>query len=141
MQYLQPIADALNQVPPAFWPLAVQTVISAVIVSPLALTIKKWWKIEGEKVMMFIVILGSIVTAVIAYLQDDPKYGPWLVAVQGGLTFATTQPVYYLFVKPLYSGLASWFASQVAQAAQLNDVKSAAVPASGLPIGDNTKQI
>lgn len=133
----KPILDALNQVPAEAWTAAVQIVLSAVIVSPLALGLKKWWKIEGEKVMLGLVILGSLLATVVAYLQSDPQFAPWIVLVQGGLTFATTQPIYYLFIKPLFLTLGSWFASQVEQAAQLNDVKSATVPVDGLPIGES----
>jgi hypothetical protein len=136
----QQILDTLNQVPADVWGYVIQIIVSAVIVSPVALALKKWWKINGEIVMMGIVILGSVLSAVLIYLQSDPRFAPWIVAVQGGLTFATTQPVYYLAVKPLYRQLSAWFTSQVAEAVELNEVKSAAVPATGLPIGEQAKQ-
>lgn len=139
MQQIQQILVALNEVPAEAWTTAVEVVVSALIVSPVALGLKKWWKIEGDKVMVGLVMLASLLAAVVLYLQSDPRFSPWVVAVQGALTFAATQPWYHFFVKPVAIRTATWFTSQVEQAAQLNDVKSATVPASGLPIGDQSK--
>lgn len=133
---LEQIWNTINQIPSEAWDILIEILVSAIIVSPLALGLKKWWKIDGEKVMLGLVILASLLASVIIYLQSDPRFAPWIVAVQGGLTFATTQPVYYLFVKPLFTRLSLWFSSQVDQAVALNDVKSAALPSDGLPIGN-----
>lgn len=140
MSHVQQILDALNQVPASVWQQAIQIVIGALVVSPVALALKKWWKIDGEKVMLGIVMLGSILAPAIVYLQTDPQFAPWFVLVQGWLTFATTQPVYYLFVRPLWGAIEGWFTGTIQQAISLNEVKSAAVPETGLPIGSDTNQ-
>lgn len=137
MQILNQILTALNSVPAEVWGQVVEIVISAVIVSPAALALKKWWKVNSEKVMVFMVMLGSVAAAVIAYLQTQPEFQPYFIAVQGALVFATTQPVYYFFVKPVWIRLTMWFQSQVQKAAELNDTKSAQVPEGGLSLGNN----
>jgi hypothetical protein len=126
----------LNQIPADTWSQIIQIVLSAVIVSPAALGLKKLWKIEEEKIMLGVVILGSFVPAVILYLQSNAQLAPSIVAVQAGLIFASTQPIYLYFLKPLTRALGAWFSDQLTQAAALNDVKTAAVPETGLAIGN-----
>lgn len=137
MEIFQKILDTLNSVPADVWADAVNVIVSAIIVSPTALALKQWWNVNNEKIMVTIVILGSMVAAAIAYLQTTQEFGPWFVAVQGWLTFAATQPVYYFFVKPLWKRLIVWFEVKVAEAAALNDTRSAQVPADGLNISKN----
>lgn len=140
METLKSLANILNQVPAETWSLAAQSIISAFAISPIALGFKKWWKVNSEKIMLLIVIIGSIVTPVIIYLLQSPHYSAYIVPVIAMATFASTQPVYIYFVKPLYLRGAAWFATQVAEAAKLNEAKSAEVPASGLPIGNSGDQ-
>jgi len=137
MQILKTVLDFLNQIPPDAWGALVQVVVSAIIVSPLALALKKWWKVNSEKIMLLIVSFGSVASAIVVYLMGNPDYAPWVISVTGAVTFATTQPVYYLFVKPIAIRVGTWFATQVSEAAKLNEAKSAELPASGLPIGSD----
>lgn len=134
MEILNQILSGLNSVPAELWGQVVEIILSAVIVSPLALGLKKWWKVHSEKLMVLMVMVGSIAAAAIAYLQTQSDFAPYFIAVQGAFVFAATQPVYYFMVKPLWIRLVLWFNSQVEQAAALNDTKSAELPADGLPI-------
>lgn len=130
---MQPILDILNTVPGEVWSLIVEILFSAIIVSPVALGLKKFWKVNSEKIMLFLVIAGSFAAATFTYLQGSAEFAPWVIAVEGWLVFATTQPVYFLFIKPLTRRVGSWFAAQVAEATLLNEAKTAAVPEQGLP--------
>lgn len=131
MQY---ILNILNSIPGDAWSVIIDVLVSAVIVSPLALGVKKWLSVDNEKKMLILVVVGSMLASAGAYLQSVPKFAPWFVLVQGWLVFATTQPVYFLFVKPLSKRLGVWFTEQIAKVALANEAKAAAVPAEGLPL-------
>lgn len=126
--------QALNNVPASAWDIVIQTIISAVTVSPIALGIKKWFSIESEKKMMLIVMVGSFITGASAYLLTVPEFAPWIIIVQSWLIYATTQPVYFLFIKPIFKRLGVWFTDQVSKATMVHEAKAAAVPPEGLPI-------
>jgi hypothetical protein len=130
----QSLLNLINSVPAATWDILVETLASAVLVSPVMVAIKKWFSVDGEKKMMFLVILGSMLASAGLYLREVPELAPWVVVVQGWLIFATTQPVYFLFVKPLIRSIKKRFAAAIAKATALNEVKSAAVPPQGLPV-------
>lgn len=136
MDFLHQLLTELNSIPESTWHLAIDaivtTVLPALAVSPIALGLKKWWKVNSDRLMMTIVALGSVLGTLVVFALDSPDFP---LPIQAWLTFATTQPVYYFFVKPLYIRLSAWFAEQVAQAAKLNEAKSAEIPATGLPIG------
>jgi hypothetical protein len=132
---LQEILNTLNSVPKETWATIAQVVGSAFIVSPVALAIKKWFSVDGEKKMTALVILFSMVASAVVYLQDVPQFAPWFVAVQGLLVYATSQPVYFFFIKPLFARIGVSFSTQVAKAVAYRDeVQSAEVPAQGLPL-------
>jgi Na+/melibiose symporter-like transporter len=131
---MQSILHALNSISPDAWGVVVQTLVSALIVSPLFVGIKKWFQVDGEKKMLFLVMLGSMGAAAVAYMLTVPQFAPWIILAQGWLVFATTQPVYMYFVKPVFKNLGSWFTGKLAEAAAINEAKGAAVPATGLPI-------
>ena len=130
----QQVLHTLNSISPDAWSGIIQVVLSSLVVSPVMIGIKKWFSIDGEKKMLFLVMLGSMATAAIAYLLTVPKFAPWIIVITGWLTFATTQPVYLYFVKPLSKSLGEWFTAKVTEAAAINEAKAAAVPATGLPI-------
>lgn len=134
LEFFQNALNTLNQVPPEAWSIIIEIAISALIVSPFMLGLKKWFKIHGEKLMVLLVAFFSIAASVVAYLIADPYFAPWIILVQGWLTFATTQPVYYLLVKPFFGKLGAWFTDQVAKATQITEAKAAAVPPEGLPV-------
>lgn len=140
MEILHQLLQTLNSVPSDAWSTLVEIVISAFVVSPLAMAIKKWFngngdKKLGEKRMLTIVMLGSFASAAIAYLVTVPEFAPRFIVLQGTLTFAMTQPVYIYFVKPLSVRLGAWFTEQVAKASAITEAKAAKVPYGGLPIG------
>lgn len=139
---MQEILNFLNGVPAEFWTQLIDfimlIVLPAIAVSPVALAFKKWWKIHSEKIMVFLVGLGSLLATIVTFALSSPDFP---LPVAAGLTFATTQPVYYFFIKPLYLRINKWFTVQVAEAAKLNETKSAEVPATGLPIGNSDKTV
>lgn len=144
MNILQSILDTLNSISPEAWNLIIDTFVGAIIVSPLAVGIKKWLNIEDpkrrEKIMTIVVIVGSLGVATIMYLQNVPTFAPWFVAVQGMLVYATSQPVYYFGIKPLFARLGTWIAGEIAKATAINEAKGAAIPETGLPIGGLTPE-
>ena len=141
MEILRQIQQILNDVPAEAWGELVNIVVSAFIVSPVALAIKKWFSVDGEKKMVALVMAGSVLAAAGAYLMSVPEFAPYIILITGGLTFATTQPVYYFFVKPVFTRISAWFAAEVAKAATQTEAQAAAVPAEGLPISSKPKLI
>lgn len=131
----QQILTFLNSVPSDAWGLVIETVVSAFVVSPLALGIKKWLSVDSEHKMLGLVILGSLVAGLLDYLHGVTLFAPYFALVQGWLVFATTQPVYKWLIRPL----AAKIAGTIVSAKQLADVKSAEVPAGGIPVADFTQ--
>lgn len=134
MDTLQHLLHQLNSIPPAAWAVILPTVVQAVITSPIMLGVKKWFSVDSEKKMLFLVMLGSMATAAVGYLVTVPRFAPWFILVSGWLTFAATQPVYIYAVKPLGKIIGGWFAGKIAEATAINEAKGAAVPATGLPV-------
>lgn len=132
------VIQFLNSVPGDVWSNIGDILFAAVVVSPAALAIKKWLNIDDpkrrEKIMTVIVILGSMGASALLYLHSVPEFAPWFVLVQGWLVYATTQPVYYLFVKPLATRIGGWFTQRIAAMATVTEAKGAAVPPEGLPV-------
>lgn len=145
LNFLQSGLDTLNQIPSTVWASVIEIIFSAFVASPVAFAIKKWWQHRGKRVtelgMLGVVLFGSVFTTALFYLKDDPGFGPWIILVQGALAFATTQPVYFTFVKPLSIKIARWFATAMEQAQVINEVKTAAVPPSGIPAPQSTPTI
>ena len=139
MEILHSILQTLNSVPSDAWSIFVEVLIGALTVSPLAQAIKKWFngngdKKLGEKRMLAIVMIGSVLASAIAYVVTVPEFAPWIITIQSALTFAATQPVYVYLVKPLSKQLGVWFTEQVAKASAITEAKAAKVPMSGLPL-------
>lgn len=136
MEILHHALNILNQVPREAWDMVIQIVVSAVVISPAALGIKKWLEVNSEKLMLIGVMTASVAAPALLYLKDMPQFAAWIVLVQGGLVFATTQPVYYFFIKPLSRKIGVWFGGQIAKAAEVKafqeDLKSALEPIGGL---------
>lgn len=131
---LNHLLSFLNSIPSEFWGFLIETIIAAIPVSIAGIVIKKWRDIDNEKKMLIIIIGTSMLAGVLEYLHGNARFAPWTAIVQGWFTFAATQPVYFLFVKPLYARFQIWFAEQVAKVALSSEAKAAAVPAEGLPI-------
>ena len=115
----------INSLPPEVW----EVLVSALFLSPFMAGIKKWFNIHREFVMTMYVIGGACVTAALAYIQSAPDFAPWLIIpLQGLVTFAVSQPVYYGIVKPMRRRIAEWNE----QSDKIVEAKrSAAVPADG----------
>lgn len=133
------ILHTLNSIPTAAWAVILPTVVQAVITSPLMVAVKKWFSVDSERKMLFLVMLGSMATAAVGYLVTVPRFAPWFILVSGWLTFATTQPVYLYAVKPLSRIVGEWFSGKIAEATAINEAKAAAVPSSGLPVSSVTQ--
>ena len=132
---LHTILNFLNNVPSNVWGYIITIVVAAVPTSWFVQLYKKWRGVKDrEKFMVFVTIAGSMLASALAYLHSTPEFAPWFIAVQGWLVFATTQPVYYLFVKPLWGKLSVYFAGKIAEYATTVEAKNAAVPAGGLPV-------
>jgi hypothetical protein len=108
------------------------------VLSPVLLAVKQPLKkrIESdktmEKVMMSLVIIFGIVVATLQYLVNVPTTDPSIIAVHGLLISAMSQPFYMILVKPFYR----WLSGELAKAKAFDaEVKSAAIPATGLPTG------
>lgn len=127
----------LNAVPQGIYELVITSVIGAIAVSPVALAIKKWFTTElntiSEKKMILIVAFGSFLSAAVTYVVASPTFAPWIIAVQGFVTLGMTQPVFFLFVKPLSIRLGAWFTSQVNAAVLKNEARAALIPENGIP--------
>lgn len=138
MEFIQQILDFLNNVPSEVWTNLSEILFAAIIVSPGALAVKKWLKIDDpkrrEKIMTVVVIAGSLLASMLLYLQSMPQFAPWFVLVQGWLIYATTQPVYYLFIKPLATRIGAWFTEKMVLMSAKSEAKEAAVPPEGMPV-------
>lgn len=132
------LASVISSVPSEAWGTIGDVMYGALIVSPAALAVKKWLNIEDakrrERVMTFVVIAGSMLASVLFYLKGVPEFAPWFVLVQGWLTYATTQPVYFLFVKPLAARIGVWFTTKLEAMSVVTEARGAAVPPEGLPV-------
>lgn len=142
------VLSFFNSIPADIWSAAGQLLLSGIITSPLWLGLRKWLQLEirkHAKLLNFLVgAFTSFIAAATIYIVSNDSYAPYLLAAAAPITFFISQPVYLLAVKPIARRVSIWFAGQVAQAAALNveqdAQKSAAVPASGLPIGSTTNQ-
>lgn len=138
MELLQNGLALINSIPADAWNIITDILLSAIVVSPVALGLKKWWSVHSEKVMLFLVIIGSMVSSALVYVLNAPELSAWVIPVQGWLVFATTQPVYFLFIKPLFRRLGDWLTSEVAKAqaiqAERDDIRSAVEPTGGLAV-------
>lgn len=126
-----------NQVPQSVYELVITSAIGAITVSPVALGVKKWFTNEtrqiSEQWMILIVALFSFVSAIVAYLVTTPTFAPWIIAIEGFITLGMTQPVYFLFIRPLFIRLGAWFTDQIAKATLRSEARAALLPETGLP--------
>ncbi len=124
---LNQIETLINQVPAFVWPIALQVVVTAIVVSPVGIALHKWWQVESDKIKVFNMIVLSMAGAGIAYMMTVPEFKPWFVTVQGFLTFALSTPFYIFFFKPGAAILGDWFGGKIDEATAINEAKSAAV--------------
>lgn len=130
MDILNNLLRILNEVPEEVWLIVAETIVVALIASPLVVGLKKWLSINSEKVMLVTTILASMAGAAGAYAINDPVFSAAWLPVHGWLIFATTQPIYRFLVKPIIRKIQATIAEAVAFN---NEIKSAAVPPAGLP--------
>lgn len=123
--------ELLNHLAQVFpWDAAVY---GPVIVPVLAL-IKKVADIKDGEVMVWLLIAASLVSGFVDYIMQTQPSDPRVIAFNAAIAGITSQPVYKLVLKPAMK----FFSNQVEKAAQFNlEVKSAAMPAGGLPTASN----
>lgn len=124
---MEQVLSTLNTIAAAIpWDL----VAASGILSPVVLLIKKWLHLQSEKVMMTLVLVFGMVGAAATYFIGAKFSDPSMIAVQGLMVAAMSQPFYYLVVKPF----STWFGGELAKARAYDaEVKSAGIPAEGLP--------
>lgn len=106
-------------------------VLASGILSPLLLGVKKWFSVQSEKVMMSLVLVFGVVGAAVTYLMGTPTTDPSIIAAHGLMIAAMSQPVFFILVKPV----SRWLSTELAKAAAFDaEVRSAAIPAEGLPV-------
>lgn len=127
MDQILPTLNTIAQAIP--WDL----VAASGILSPVVLLVKKWLSIQSEKVMMTLVLVLSMLGSAVTYILSTTSADPTIIAAQGFIVAAMSQPVYYLAVKPF----SVWLGAELAKARAFDaEVKSAAIPASGLPVSN-----
>ena len=125
MEILNWILGAFNSVPEEAWLIVVETVVAALIASPLVVGIKKWLHLNSDKVVLSTTILVSMFGAIGAYLVNDPTFSAVWLPVHGWLIFATTQPVYRFLILPIIRKVQATIAEAITFN---NEIKSAATP-------------
>jgi hypothetical protein len=127
---MEQVLSTLNTISQAIpWDL----VMASGILSPAVLLVKKWLHLQSEKVMMTLVLVLSMIGSAVTYILSTNSADPSIIAVQGLMVAAMSQPVFFLVVKPF----SVWFGGELAKARAFDaEVKSAAIPASGLPVSN-----
>lgn len=123
----------LNSVPPEVYIVILASLPFSVLVAFVKTFVqRKWDKVPSETKMFLINFAGILMMAVGAYLNMTPETDP-AVAIAGivGVTAFVQQPFFFRFVKPFMKSFwTQWDNSKGLN----NDLTSAAVPESGLPI-------
>ena len=137
MNILHSIWNFLNEVSPEAWALILPPVFITLTQSPLLQFIKKFLRFDDprrrEKYMLLSVMFISFGAPVLIYLRNEPQFTGWFVPLQGFVAIGMTQPFYLYAVKPLSIKFGPWFSGKIAGANNINEAKSAALPAEGLP--------
>lgn len=106
-------------------------VIASGLLSPVALGFKKWRDIQSEKFMMTLVLILGVAGAAATYLMETPTTDPSIIAARGLMIAAMSQPWYFVIYKPAVK----WLSAELAKARAFDaEVRSAAIPAEGLPV-------
>lgn len=108
----------------------VSTGLSALFVGPQK-AIKKWFEHNEVIIIGLIGVTSTALMFVWNYLVHSYPTNPHLTAVQGFALAFSTQPVYFIIVKPLSQKIGVWFAERVKKA---ESIQSAAIPPEGLPL-------
>lgn len=116
----------LNAVPGGAW--------SAILASPFlsgALQgVKHWLSIQNEKLMLGVVTVICFLAGVAYYLHQAYPTNPMIVGAYTAILGFTTQPFYYLFIKPLYKKATD---KTALAAIGEQDLHTAAIPPGGVP--------
>lgn len=116
----------LGSIPDLLW----QSLAASIVISPAFQSVKHWFEMQNEKVILGIVTLIGTLVSFAAYFADSHPGNPWLVALRTAVIGFTNLPVYYLAVKPIYKKLT---AANDAANTYVAQASSAIVPAGGIP--------
>lgn len=106
-------------------------ILAAGILSPVMAGVSKLLRAKKGLTKFLIFATGASVVATANVLLNMPSADPTVIATQTAVLGFLAQPFYLAMVKPFMQ----WFAGELAKAAAYdNEIKSAAVPAEGLPI-------
>lgn len=133
MDILKTILSVLNQVPADVWNILVEAAVGAFAVSPVVAAVKKFFSVDGERKMIIITTVFSLIAGAVAYLVKDPDFAPWVIPVTGFITLGMSQPVYYFAIKPLCRKLGEVIATKIAEATKVVEARAALVPEGGVP--------
>lgn len=133
LHYLNQAVSQFHNIPAGFW----QALIASGVLSPLIkiwkhFRITKKEKEIAEWAMYGLTIVVAFAVAVFQYLLTTHPQNPQIIALHTAVLSFMLQPVYMFVVKPTWNYLSS---KNAAAAAFNSEVKSAAIPAEGLPIG------
>jgi hypothetical protein len=127
------LVQFLNNVPAEYYAVILASLPFSFIVALVkSVAVRRWDAMPSETKMFLTNFGGLIVMAFGAYLSTTPSQDPVAaIAALVGVTTAIQQPFFYKVVKPVVANFwANW-----EKGGQLNDdMRSAAIPPSGLPI-------
>lgn len=125
-------ARALHQIPAGTW----QAILASGTLTPLLhvahrVRVTRKEKEIGEISMLLISILVAFTAAVLQYLFTKHPADPKIIALHTAVLGFTMTPTYIILVKPTWA----YLTGKYGEASQLEDeLKSALVPAEGLPV-------
>jgi hypothetical protein len=122
------ITQSISQIPTGFW----HVLLGAIILSPTVQGLKRLLKIQAAHHAFLLLSIVAMLAAAANYILHTPTANPSIIALQGSVLAFTAQPVYFILIKGLWQNVIQ---ENIVEARKFNDmVKSAAVPADGLPI-------
>lgn len=130
-QYIQQVFDILNWIANN---LSLLTVIAPAVLSGLYVApqkvIKKWFVKNERVIITFIGTASVVIMFAWSYLIHNYSTVPQVVALQGLALAFSTQPFYFIMIKPLMARIAVYSAQRTELKASL---ESAFIPPEGLP--------
>lgn len=127
----QQVLHFLNAVPGGAW----AAILSSPFLSGALQGIKHWLSVQNEKLMLGIVTVICFLAGVAYYLHQTYPSNPMIVGAYTAILGFTTQPFYYLFIKPFYKKATD---KTALAAIGEQDLHSAVIPAGGIPLNGTT---
>lgn len=108
-----------------------ETVISALFATSFGIWVKRFVTSNRDGIMVANVVGAAMMAASVAYLANNPKYGPWLIVAQGAIAYVLSQGFFFKLVKPVKKELAH---RKEVKASEADEKLSARVPEGGLTL-------